>query len=103
DDRTVARYGGLVPVENDVDLQNPRTRVQLSPRHHRLEFDFTALSFRAPENVRFRYRLDGFDDDWVEAGRQRQAAYSRLPAGDYRFQVTACNSDGVWSSRDATL
>ena len=73
--------------------------MRLPPRHHRLEFEFSALSFTAPENVHFRYRLEGFDDNWVEADTQhgeRRASYPQLPAGDYRFRVAACNSDGVW-------
>jgi signal transduction histidine kinase/ligand-binding sensor domain-containing protein len=102
DDKVVARYTGVLPVFDALDLQNPRN-LRLSPGHHRLEFNFTALSFSAPENVHFRYRLDGFDEQWLEAGTQRAATYSRLPAGEYRFLVTACNSDGVWSERNATL
>jgi signal transduction histidine kinase len=68
-----------------------------------LEFEFTALSFTAPENVNFRYRLEGFDADWVAAGTDRHATYSRLAAGGYRFQVTACNNDGIWNEAGAAF
>ena len=68
-----------------------------------LEFIYTALSFVAPEKVRFKYRLHGFDRDWVDAGVQRSARYTRLPAGDYQFQVIACNNDGIWSETGASL
>ena len=61
------------------------------------------LVFDAPERVRFRYRLEGLDADWVEAGTRRMAFYSYVPPGNYRFRVIACNSDGVWSETGANL
>jgi Y_Y_Y domain len=61
------------------------------------------LSLTAPENVQFKYRLEGVDDDWVEAGAQRRASYPQLPAGDYQFRVIACNNSGVWNETGATL
>ena len=62
-----------------------------------VEVRFTAPSFVSPRSVRFRYRLDGFDEEWVEAGPRRVAYYTSLPSGEYRFQVRACNSDGAWN------
>ncbi len=62
-----------------------------------IRFHFTALSFTAPERVRFRYRLVGQDSDWVDGGNRREALYAGLQPGHYRFEVTACNNDGVWS------
>jgi streptogramin lyase len=62
-----------------------------------LVFRYTAPSFRAPEKVRFRYKLAGFDRDWVEAGSRRVAYYTNLPPGRYTFQVMATNDEGVWS------
>jgi signal transduction histidine kinase/ligand-binding sensor domain-containing protein len=103
DDRIVAMYGGVMPVQDAASLQTSQTVLRLSPTHHRVEFEFTALNFSAPENIHFRYRLDGFDENWIEADRPRQAIYPRLPAGDYVFHVTACNSDGVWNERPAAL
>jgi signal transduction histidine kinase/ligand-binding sensor domain-containing protein len=103
DDRTVAAYGGVMLVREGIDLHQPQRELRLPPGHHRLEFEFTALSFRAPENVRFRYRLEGFDDRWTEATVQRSASYSRLATGDYQFRVQACNSDGVWNEQGATV
>ena len=61
------------------------------------------MSFDAPELIRFRYRLEGLDTDWVEAGTRRTAFYSYLPPGDYRFRVAACNRDGVWSDSESGL
>lgn len=65
-----------------------------------LEFQYTGLSFITPSNVRFRYRLDGFDKGWVEAGTRRVAYYTNLPPGRYTFRVMACNSDGIWTNTD---
>jgi len=61
------------------------------------------LSFVSPRNVAFKYRLAGLDRDWVEAGARRAAYYTRLPPGHYRFEVMACNNDGVWSQEAAAL
>lgn len=75
----------------------------LPPDHERLEFRFSALSFVAPSKVLFKYRLDGIDRDWIDAGSKRSAFYSRLPAGSYRLRVVACNNDGLWNPEGATL
>lgn len=68
-----------------------------------LEISYTGLSLYAPAKMRFRFRLRGFDQDWIEAGGRRTAYYPHLPAGDYRFEVMAANNDGVWSSVPASL
>ncbi len=62
-----------------------------------VEFQYTAPTFKAPTHVRFRYRLEGADRAWVEAGTRRRASYSHLGPGTYRFEVMARNDDGVWS------
>jgi len=77
--------------------------VTLPPGIHNLEIRYAAKSFAAPERVRFRHRLEGFDDRWTEAGDRRTAEFKRLPPGGYRFQVLACNNDGVWNEAGATL
>lgn len=69
----------------------------------RLEVHYTAVSLRAPERVTFRYRLEGFDPDWVDAGTSRVAHYTKLPAGDYTFHVTAANEDGVPSAAEGRM
>lgn len=73
----------------------------LPPRRKRLEFHYTALSFISPEKVRYRYRLEGFETDWVEAGGNRIARYTRVPPGDYRFRAIAASSDKVWNETGA--
>jgi PAS domain S-box-containing protein len=68
-----------------------------------LEIDYTALSLVAPEKIRFRYKLEGRDDDWQDAGIRRQAFYTNLPPRPYRFRVAACNNSGVWNEAGAFL
>jgi ligand-binding sensor domain-containing protein len=68
-----------------------------------LEFHYTALSFSVPEKVRFKYKLEGFDQDWIDAGTRRVAYYTNIPPGRYRFRVLASNSDGVWNHEGAGL
>ncbi len=78
------------------------TGLTLPPARRDLELHYTALSFRNPAAIRFRYRLDGFDHGWIEAGGRRAAYYTNLPAGRYRFRVLAGNEDGVWSEEGAS-
>jgi signal transduction histidine kinase len=73
------------------------TPVAIPPGSRRFEIRYTGLSFIAPEKVQFRYRLDGLDQGWKEAGATRLAEYSYLPPATYRFRVTACNNDGLWN------
>jgi signal transduction histidine kinase/ligand-binding sensor domain-containing protein len=68
-----------------------------------LEIDYTALSFMAPQKVRFRYQLEGRDAGWQEPGTRRQAFYTDLHPGKYHFRVIACNNDGIWNEEGATL
>ena len=68
-----------------------------------IELRYTGLSFSAPQRVRFRYRLEKVDSEWVNAGGRRSAYYSHLAPGKYRFQVIACNNDGVWNERGAEV
>ena len=76
--------------------------VNLPAGTRRLEIAYTALAFRNPGAVRFRFRLEGFDKDWVDAGPRRTAYYTNLPPGRYRFRVRAANEDGVWSEAGAS-
>jgi signal transduction histidine kinase/ligand-binding sensor domain-containing protein/AraC-like DNA-binding protein/FixJ family two-component response regulator len=69
------------------------------------DFDitYTGLSLATPSLVRFRYKLEGYDDDWVDAGTDRTATYTQVPSGTYSFRVIAANNDGVWNEEGATL
>jgi signal transduction histidine kinase len=77
--------------------------VQLRPLTREVEVDYTALSLAEPRKVRFRYKLEGFDSEWRDAGTRRQAFYTNLRPHAYRFRVLACNNDGVWNESGATL
>jgi signal transduction histidine kinase len=77
--------------------------VRVRPESENLEIQFTALSFVDSERIRFRYRLEGLDRDWVEAGTRRAAYYSHVPPGSYTFKVAAANSDGMWTEAGASL
>jgi signal transduction histidine kinase len=78
-------------------------QLRLPPLIRDLEIDYTALSLVAPEKVRFRYKLEGRDRDWRDAGDRRQASYNDLPPSNYRFRVIACNDSGVWNEEGAFL
>ena len=75
--------------------------VRVAPGKGSLRFEYTALSLTAPGKVQFRYRLEGFDTDWSEPATSREARYPKVPPGNYRFQVVACNNDGVWNETGA--
>lgn len=77
--------------------------LHLAAGTHRLEVQYAGLSYSAPERVRFRYRLQGFDRGWIDADTRRSAVYTNLSPGTYRFEVIAANNDGVWSAAPAAL
>jgi signal transduction histidine kinase/ligand-binding sensor domain-containing protein len=77
--------------------------LKLPPNPRDIEIQYTALSYSIPQRVRFRYKLEPRDQGWQDAGTRRQAFYSDLPPGQYRFHVIASNSDGVWNEAGATL
>jgi signal transduction histidine kinase/ligand-binding sensor domain-containing protein len=78
-------------------------RVALPALIRDLKIDYTVLSLVAPEKVLFRYKLEGRDRDWQDAGNRRQAFYTDLPPRNYRFRVTASNNNGVWNETGAVL
>jgi signal transduction histidine kinase/ligand-binding sensor domain-containing protein len=71
--------------------------LRLPPLIRDLQIDYTALSLVAPEKIRFRYKLEGRDNDWQEVTDRRQVFYNDLPPGNYRFRVIAANNNGVWN------
>jgi signal transduction histidine kinase/ligand-binding sensor domain-containing protein len=77
--------------------------VEIPPGRHRVEFEYTGLSFVVPEKVRFKCRLNNFESEWADVGAKRAATYNYIPPGNYSFQVTACNNDGVWNKTGASL
>lgn len=90
-------------VAYDADVGPNAAPLRIPAGRQRFEFHYTGLSFTAPEKVRFKYRLKGLEDHWVDAGTQREAHYSHVPPGNYTFNVIACNNDGVWNDAGASL
>ncbi len=80
-----------------------RDLAQIPTGTESFEIHYTGLSFVRPEQVRFRYKLEGLDHDWVEAGTRRTAYYSHVPPGAYTFRIMAANSDGVWNTEGASI
>ena len=96
------------PVEIEKVLVDDQERsldgdLVIKPGTNRLEFQYAGLSFVAPQKVQYRYRLEGFDRGWIEAGSRRAAFYTNLPPGHYRFRVLAANNDGVWNTTGASF
>ncbi len=86
----------------DKERLDSNREVRVPPGSGSLEFHYAGLSFLAPQRVRFRYRLEGFDSEFADAGTRRAAYYTNVPPGRYRFHVTACNNDGVWNETGAS-
>jgi len=76
-------------------------QLTFNPGNKRLEFQYTALSFVDTNRVKFKYRLDNFDQDWINAGTERSAHYTNIPPGKYTFKVIGCNNDGFWNMTGA--
>lgn len=80
-----------------------KSELRIEPSQQNFEITYTALSFINSENLRFKYKLEGLDDEWIDAGTRRLAYFSHVPPGNYTFHVIAANSDGVWNEHGATL
>ena len=108
DPESVARAGKSPPVHVEqftadgkhYDSDEP---IKLPPLTGNIQIDYAGLSFVAPDKVRFRYKLDGFDRDWTDAGPRREAFYTTLPPANYRFHVIASDSNGAWNDVGASL
>jgi signal transduction histidine kinase len=87
----------------DDQARNLDQALTIKPGANRLDFQYAGLSFVAPQKVQYRYRLQGFDHGWIEAGSRRSAFYTNLPPGHYTFQVVAANNDGVWNTAGASF
>ena len=77
--------------------------IELRPDERDFEIDYTALRLADPENLRFRFRLEGLSETWTEAGERRTAYFTRVPPGTYTFRVTASGAEGVWHEAGAVL
>src|SRR5262249_8320059 len=90
-------------ISADRDLINLSKSPEIGPNVRELQIEFTAISFAAPEKVRFKYMLEGFDKDWIDSQMRRFAVYNRLPPGNYRFKVIAGNAEGKWNMAGAAI
>ena len=81
----------------------PADGLALPQRTTSLRIDFTAASLTIPSRVRFRFKLEGVDTDWTDAGDRREVFYTNLGPGSYRFHVIAANEDGIWSTEGSAL
>jgi signal transduction histidine kinase/ligand-binding sensor domain-containing protein len=88
---------------DDVDLPLTIPEQNIAPGHISFALEYAGLSYVAPAKVRYRYRLDGFDQQWTEAGSRRIAYYTNLAPGHYRFRVQAANNDGMWNEAGAQI
>lgn len=86
-----------------LDLRASPTEVVLQPGQSNIAIEYTGLSLIKSEQIKFKYKLEGLEADWVEAGTRRTVDYSYLPAGSYTFRLSAANADGVWNNDGATL
>jgi len=96
-----ATYIESVTVDRKEFAATDNLKISAHPRD--LQINYTSPTLLIPQRVKFRYRLDGYDTDWHDAGARRQAFYADLPPGNYSFRVIACNSDGVWNDNAARL
>ena len=87
-------YNGFIPENKEVTLPYDQND---------LRFDYAGLQFNEPAKNTYKYILENFDEDWVDAGTQRNATYTNLNPGEYNFRVKAANRDGVWSPKDASI
>jgi ligand-binding sensor domain-containing protein/signal transduction histidine kinase len=87
------------------DKEYPLNAGSISLDYHQnyISFKFAAIEFSSPEKIRYSYKLEGFDKDWIDAGDKRYANYTNLDPGHYKFLVKAANADGFWSSTNSTV
>ncbi len=96
----VVQIEGVTIERQSQDLSK---EITLKENSENIEIHFTGITFIKPEQVKFRYRIEGLDQNWTDGGTRRDVYYTFLPAGDYVFHVTAANSDGVWNETGASV
>jgi signal transduction histidine kinase len=100
---TLAPSIAVEKVVADGASYSPNEEFRLPALTRNLQIDYTGLSFVVPQKVRFRYKLEGHDSEWQDPETRRQAFYSNLPPGKYRFRVVGCNNDGVWNEAGSSV
>jgi signal transduction histidine kinase/streptogramin lyase len=92
-----------ISIDRKSAIRNPNSTIEMLPGQTNLEIAYTGLSLIKSEQIKFRYRLEGLEENWVEAGTKRTVDYSYLPAGNYTFRVIAANANGVWNTEGAAV
>lgn len=96
----------VMPSQDNSPLEKPlyETKLlRLKPSQNSFSIEFVALNYLNPQKNQFRYRLKGFDQNWVEAGNTSRATYTNIAPGKYVFEVMACNNDGIWNKEPSSL
>ena len=88
---------------DDEPVANLNDTLTMMPNQHRLEIHYAGLDLAAPESVRYRYRIEGYQDEWADVEHRHAAYFQRIPPGNYRFQVIAADRYGVWNEDGAAL
>jgi len=86
--------------DKKLEIEN---EMKVKPSTKRVEFHFTATSLISSKHIKFKYKLEGYDPDWIDSGTKRVAHYMNLSPGDYKFKVIAANTDGVWNRKGASI
>jgi ligand-binding sensor domain-containing protein/GGDEF domain-containing protein len=79
------------------------TQLEFDYSEQLISFEYVGLNYAAPESTRYKYRLKGFDEEWIDAGKSRRATYTNLPSGTYQLQIIAGNNDNIWSDPGLSL
>lgn len=97
------KRSSIFDVADSTTPERSAAPLKISPGVQHLEFHYVGLSLTEPMKVRFKYKLEGVEEDWVEAGTSRSVNYNHLQPGSYHFRVQACNNDGIWNEQGASL
>jgi ligand-binding sensor domain-containing protein len=103
DDNSVPALPHIEAITADNNTPNLAAIVQISPSPRRITFNYTGLSLMVPERIRFRYLLEGFDSSWSQPVAAREAVYTNLGPGSYRFRLVASNSEGLWNGPETAI
>lgn len=102
-ERVLSNDKELVSDLNHYEKSQRAETISVPPGKTKLEFHFTAASFRSPEKILFRYKLEGFDPQWIQSRRERSALYTKVPKGNYVFRVAASSDEAVWGPEEASI
>lgn len=91
------------PTGGRFDFTYRKKAATVAANHRQVEIGFTSLNFKDPTKNQYRYKLENFDEDWINSGSRNKATYTNLPSGEYTFTVQAANSSGIWNPEGASI